>query len=159
MTNPPCPAARGIQRVKKALQRLPPLGGEKMKSFFCRGVYLAENTSRAASLAPQRCAERNRRRRLLARSCGICSSQADKLCTQQTANICRKRGCLKMICKNHERQPSFFRGGCGKTGKKFRKQRTNSEGQALPLKKVCCFCFWRCYATVGTTRCFPNRPV
>lgn len=64
-----------------------------------------------------------------------------------------------MICKNHERQPSFLGVAVEKTGKKFRKQRTNSEGQALPLKKVHCFCFWRCYATVGTTRCFPNRPV
>ena len=71
----------------------------------------------------------------------------------------QERGCLKMICKNHERQPSFLVAGCGKTDKKFRKQRTNSEGQSLPLKKVRCFCFWRCYATVGTTRCFPNRPV
>ena len=47
-----------------------------------------------------------------------------------------------MICKNHERQPSFLGTGCGKTGKKFRKQRTNSEGQSLPLKKVHCFSFW-----------------
>ena len=34
MTTPPCRWARGIQRVKKALQRLPPLGGEKKKSFL-----------------------------------------------------------------------------------------------------------------------------
>ena len=45
----------------------------KIKIIFCRGVYLTENTSQAASLAPQRCAERNRRRRLLARRSASCS--------------------------------------------------------------------------------------
>ena len=70
-----------------------------------------------------------------------------------------KRGCLKMICKNHERQPSFLRQAVEKLSIIFKKQRTNSEGQRLPLKKVRCFLFWRRYATVGTTRCVPNRPV
>ena len=33
----------------------------------------------------------------------------------------KKRGCLKMIFRNHERQPSFLVAGCGKTGKKIQK--------------------------------------
>ena len=64
-----------------------------------------------------------------------------------------------MICKNHERQPSFLRQAVEKLSIIFKKQRTNSEGQRLPLKKVRCFLFWRRYATVGTARCVPNRPV
>ena len=44
-----------------------------------------------------------------------------------------------MICKNHERQPSFLGVAVEKLVKKFRKQRTNSEGQALPLKSVLFF--------------------
>ena len=55
MTNPPCPAARGIQRVKKALQRLPPLGGEKMKSFFSGGVYPKRDLSRIFSMKLRSC--------------------------------------------------------------------------------------------------------
>ena len=69
------------------------------KIIFCRGapqgglscpfgaihlLYLTENTTQAASLAPQRCAERNRRRRLLARSCAICTPKACKSCARQT---------------------------------------------------------------------------
>lgn len=61
-----------------------------------------------------------------------------------------------MICKNHEGQPSFFHDAVGKMPKR-KQQRTNFEGQGLPAKIVRCFFFLRCYATVGTTRCFPNR--
>ena len=64
-----------------------------------------------------------------------------------------------MICENHEGQPSFLHEAVGKRVKKAKKQRTNSEGQDLPLKKVRCLYFWRRYATVGTTKCVPNRPV
>ena len=70
-----------------------------------------------------------------------------------------KRGCLKMICENHEGQPSFLRKAVEKLSNNFKKQRTYTEGQVLPLKKVRCFYFWKRYATVGTTRCVPNRPV
>ena len=76
-----------LQCVKKASQSLTPAGGKEILIIFCRGapqgglscpfgaihlLYLTENTTQAASLAPQRCAERNRRRRLLARSCASC---------------------------------------------------------------------------------------
>ena len=80
------------QRVKKASQSLPPAGGKGILIIFCRGVYLTENTTQAASLAPQRCAERNRRRRLLARSCAICTSKAYKSCARQTAILLSKKG-------------------------------------------------------------------
>ena len=50
MTNPPCRWARGSQRVKKALQRLPPLGGEENEIIFCRGVYLKRDLSRILSM-------------------------------------------------------------------------------------------------------------
>ena len=39
-----------LQLVKKASQSSPPAGGEKIQIIFCRGVYLAENTSQAASV-------------------------------------------------------------------------------------------------------------
>ena len=64
-----------------------------------------------------------------------------------------------MIFDNHEGQLPFLREAVEKLSNNFKKQRTDLEEQVLPLKKVRCFCFWRCYATVGTTRCFPNRPV
>ena len=64
-----------------------------------------------------------------------------------------------MIFDDHERQLPFLREAVKKLLKNSEKQRTNSEGQSLPLKKVRCFLFWRRYATVGTTRCVPNRPV
>ena len=63
----PLPDRQGLSLSKKprrVWRRKPP---NKIKIIFCRGVYLTENTSQAAGLAPQRCAERNRRRRLLAR--------------------------------------------------------------------------------------------
>ena len=40
----------GSQRVKKASQSLPPAGGKEIKIIFCRGVYLTENTTQAASV-------------------------------------------------------------------------------------------------------------
>ena len=98
---------REIQRVKKASQSLPPAGGKGILIIFCRGapqgglscpfgaihlLYLTENTYQAASLAPQRCAERNRRRRLLARSCAICTPKAYKSCARQTAILLSKKG-------------------------------------------------------------------
>ena len=96
-----------FQRVKKASQSLPPAGGKGILIIFCRGapqgglscpfgaihlLYLTENTTQAASLAPQRCAERNRRRRLLARSCAICTPKAYKSCARQTAILLSKKG-------------------------------------------------------------------
>ena len=95
------------QRVKKASQSLPPAGGKGILIIFCQGapqgglscpfgaihlLYLTENTTQAASLAPQRCAERNRRRRLLARSCAICTPKAYKSCARQTAILLSKKG-------------------------------------------------------------------
>ena len=77
------------------------------KIIFCRGapqgglscpfgaihlLYLTENTTQAARLAPQRCAERNRRRRLLARRSASCSPQANKECARQTAILLSKKG-------------------------------------------------------------------
>ena len=56
-------------------------------------------------------------------------------------------------------QPTILHKAVEKIVKKRKKQRTNSEGQGLPLKKVRCLYFWGRYATVGITRCFPNRPV
>ena len=41
---------RGAQRVKKASQSLPPAGGKGILIIFCRGVYLTENTTQAASV-------------------------------------------------------------------------------------------------------------
>lgn len=42
--------AIAIQRVKEASQSLPPQAANKVKIIFRRGVYLAENTSQAASV-------------------------------------------------------------------------------------------------------------
>lgn len=64
-----------------------------------------------------------------------------------------------MICENHEGQPSILHEAVEKLSNNFKKQRTYPEGQDMPLKKVRCFYFWKCYATVGTTKCIPNRPV
>ena len=38
-----------FQPVKKASQNLPPMAAKKVKIVFCRGAYLAENTSQAPS--------------------------------------------------------------------------------------------------------------
>ena len=58
--------SRAAQLVKKASQSLPPQAANKVQSVFCRGVYLAENTSQAPSVefAPR---------------------WGDKICTQETA--------------------------------------------------------------------------
>ena len=46
-----CPLKdRRAQLVKKASQSLPPLAANRVQSVFCRGVYLAENTSQTASV-------------------------------------------------------------------------------------------------------------
>ena len=42
--------AAALRCVKKASQSLPPTGGKEIGIIFCRGVYLAENTSQAASV-------------------------------------------------------------------------------------------------------------
>ena len=39
-----------FQPVKKASQNLPPMAAKKGKIVFCRGAYLAENTSQAPSV-------------------------------------------------------------------------------------------------------------
>ena len=39
-----------FQPVKKASQNLPPRAAKKVKIVFCRGAYLAENTSQAPSV-------------------------------------------------------------------------------------------------------------
>lgn len=64
-----------------------------------------------------------------------------------------------MTCENHERQSSFLHEAVEKIAKKCKTQHTQLEGQVLPLKKVRCVFFWKRYATVGTTKCVPNRPV
>ncbi len=79
-----------LQCAKKASQSSSPAGDEAIKIIFGGGapqggfscpcgaihlLYVDKNTDQAASLAPQRCAERNRRRRLLAVS--LCESSAN----------------------------------------------------------------------------------
>ena len=44
-----------FQPVKKASQNLPPMAAKKVKIVFCRGAYLAENTSQAPSVRLLRC--------------------------------------------------------------------------------------------------------
>ena len=56
---------------KKASQSLLPVAANKVQNVFCRGVYLAENTSQAASVE-------------------FGPRKGDKLCAQQTAKTCRK---------------------------------------------------------------------
>lgn len=68
----------------------------------------------------------------------------------------RKRGCLKMIFDDHERQLPFLREAVKKLLKNSEKQRTNSEGQSLPLKKVRCFCFGDAMQRSGQPGAFPT---
>ena len=51
-----------MQRVKKASQSLPPAGGKGILIIFCRGVYLTENTTQAASVRFVRQRRTNRAR-------------------------------------------------------------------------------------------------
>ena len=44
-----------------------------------------------------------------------------------------------MIFDNHEGQLPFLREAVEKLSNNFKKQRTDPEGQVLPLKKVSCF--------------------
>ena len=39
-----------LQRVEKVSQSSPPAGGESSEMIFCRSMYVAENTSRGASV-------------------------------------------------------------------------------------------------------------
>ena len=39
-----------LQPFKKSSQSLPPMAAKKVKIVFCRGAYLAENTSQAPSV-------------------------------------------------------------------------------------------------------------
>ena len=57
------------QRVKKASQSLPPAGGKGILIIFCRGVYLTENTTQAASVRLVRCKRTRRARSSLQSFC------------------------------------------------------------------------------------------
>ena len=61
-----------------------------------------------------------------------------------------------MIYKNHERQLSFLGLAVEKLVNKSRKQRTDSEGQSLPLKKVRCFSFGDAMQRSGQPDAFPT---
>ena len=61
-----------------------------------------------------------------------------------------------MICKSHERQLSFWGASCGKTGKNPEKQRTNSEGQRLLLKKCAVYSFGDAMQRSGQPGAFPT---
>ena len=58
-----------VQRVKKASQSLPPAGGKGILIIFCRGVYLTENTTQAASVRFVRQRRTNRARGRLQSFC------------------------------------------------------------------------------------------
>ena len=62
-----------FQRVKKASQSLPPAGGKGILIIFCRGVYLTENTTQAASV---RIVRRRRARRARGRLQSFCQKRA-----------------------------------------------------------------------------------
>ena len=64
-----------------------------------------------------------------------------------------------MICENHEGQPSILHEAVEKIVKKRKKTAHLSRGAGYASQKVRCLYFWRRYATVGTTKCIPNRPV
>ena len=57
------------QHVKKASQSLPPAGGKGILIIFCRGVYLTENTTQAASVRFVRQRRTNRARGRLQSFC------------------------------------------------------------------------------------------
>ena len=57
------------QRVKKASQSSPPAGGKGILIIFCRGVYLTENTTQAASVRFVRQGRTNRARGRLQSFC------------------------------------------------------------------------------------------
>ena len=61
------------QRFKKASQSLPPAGGKGILIIFCRGVYLTENTTQAASVRLVRC---KRTRRARSRLQSFCQKRA-----------------------------------------------------------------------------------
>ena len=58
-----------FQRVKKASQSLSPAGGKGILIIFCRGVYLTENTTQAASVRFVRQWRTNRARSRLQSFC------------------------------------------------------------------------------------------
>ena len=58
-----------FQRVKKASQSLPPAGGKGILIIFCRGVYLTENSTQAASVRFVRQRRTNRARGRLQSFC------------------------------------------------------------------------------------------
>ena len=59
----------GFQSDKKASQSLPPAGGKGILIIFCRGVYLIENTTQAASVRFVRQGRTNRARGRLQSFC------------------------------------------------------------------------------------------
>ena len=67
------PLGRGCQSVKKASQSLPPAGGKGILIIFCRGMYLTENTTQAASV---RIVRRRRARRARGRLQSFCQKRA-----------------------------------------------------------------------------------
>ena len=70
---PPRKTEGAGQRVKKASQSLPPAGGKGILIIFCRGVYLTENTTQAASVRLVRC---KRARRARSRLQSFCQKRA-----------------------------------------------------------------------------------
>ena len=70
--------------------------------------------------------------------------------------ISLKRGCLKMIINDHERQPSFLRLAVEKLSNYFKKQRTYPEGQGLPLKKCAVYTFGDAMQQLGQSGAFPT---
>ena len=61
-----------------------------------------------------------------------------------------------MICENHEGRPSFLHEAVEKLLKKCKKQRTNAEGQSLPLKKYAFFSFGDAMQRSGQPGAFPT---
>ena len=61
---------------------MPPLAANKIQCVFCRGMYLAENTSQAPSVRVVRCGAQKTLLRL--QVCELCAA-AHKECAQETA--------------------------------------------------------------------------
>mgnify|MGYP004453469631 CR=1 FL=1 len=76
------------QRVKKASQSLPPAGGKGILIIFCRGVYLTENTTQAASVRLVRC---KRTRRARSRLQSFCQKRAKPFFDSLSHGIRRDR--------------------------------------------------------------------
>ena len=66
---------------------MPPLAANKIQCVFCRGMYLAENTSQAPSVRVVRCGAQGvpwQKTLLRLQVCELCAA-AHKECAQETA--------------------------------------------------------------------------